>query len=237
MPYHIEQEGNNFKVVVDATGKVVGTHPSKAQAQAQLGALYANVKDVKKCMTCGCDDLGNDHHYISDTQKCAYCVTKGQGPCWDGYAYAGTKEQDGKTVPNCVPVKKEGAGGGILGGGIGFKLEYNVPDCLGGYAITKVGTGQVVGCYTTKEHAQEAMEAIAVNQPVVKAVNPTPTPDSTSIWDGVFVPLGEAMSGTNYGSIEGDTGWRSTYNTPPQKDGTSTVGYGNSSGKKGKSNQ
>jgi hypothetical protein len=188
-------------------------------------------------MTCGCEDLGNDHHYISDTQKCAYCVTKGQGPCWDGYAYAGTKEQDGKTVPNCIPVKKEGAGGGMLGGGIGFKLEYNVPDCLGGYAITKVGTGQVIGCYTTKEHAQEAMEAIAVNQPVVKAVNPTPTPDSTSIWDGVFVPLGDAMSGTNYGSIEGDTGWRSTYNTPPQKDGTPQVGYGNSSSPKGRSNQ
>ena len=46
MPYHIEREGNNFKVVVDATGKVVGTHPSKAQAQAQLGALYANVPDA-----------------------------------------------------------------------------------------------------------------------------------------------------------------------------------------------
>lgn len=193
---------------------------------------------INKCMTCGCDDLGNDHHYISDTQKCAYCVEKGQGPCWDGYAYAGTKEQDGKTVPNCIPVKKETAGGGMLGGGYGFEIEFNVPDCLGGYAILKKGTGQVIGCYTTKEHAQDAMNAIAVNQPdVTKAVNPTPTPQSTSIWDGVFIPLGDAVSGTNYGSIAGDMGWQSTYNSPPQNDGKPNVGYGNSSSPKGRSNQ
>jgi hypothetical protein len=294
---------------------------------------------TKKCMTCGCDDLGNDHHYISDTEKCTSCIDKGQGPCWDGYEYAGTKDQDGKTVPNCIPVKKSdggyqpnagmkaaarralkwrdagmatGAGtpvgwgrasdivagrsmsldtvkrmysffsrhevdkkgkdwdkpshgkimwnawGGdagyawsraivnkenkiekdILSGGYGFKIEFNVPDCQGGYAILKAGTGQVIGCYTTKEHAQEAMNAIAVNQPdVTKSANPTPTKDSTSIWDGIFLPLGDAVSGTNYGSIEGDTGWQSTYNSPPQHDGKPSVGYGNSSSPKGSSNQ
>lgn len=57
-------------------------------------------------MTCGCDDLGNDHHYVSDTEKCTSCIDKGQGPCWDGYEYAGTKDKDGKTVPNCIPVQK-----------------------------------------------------------------------------------------------------------------------------------
>jgi hypothetical protein len=62
--------------------------------------------ETKKCVTCGCDDLGNDHHYISDTEKCNSCIDKGQGPCWEGYQYAGTKEQNGKTVPNCIPVKK-----------------------------------------------------------------------------------------------------------------------------------
>ena len=299
--------------------------------------------NTNKCMTCGCDDLGNDHHYVSETEKCNYCIDKGQGPCWDGYQYAGTKEQDGKTVPNCIPVKKsdgyqpnsgmkaaakralkwkdaglatgagtpvgwgrasdivagrsmsldtvkrmysffsrhevdkqgkdwdkpshgkimwnawggdagyawsraivnkenkiekESAGSERLSGGPGFKLEYNVPDCLGGYAITKAGSGQVIGCYTTKEHAQEAMDAIAVNEPdLSKAANPTPTKESTSIWDGVFVPLGEAMSGTNYGSIAGDMGWKSTYNSPPQNDGKTSVGYGNRSDKSGRSNQ
>ena len=61
---------------------------------------------VNKCMTCGCEDLGNDHHYVSDTEKCAYCINKGQGPCWDGYEQVGTKDKNGKTVPNCVPIKK-----------------------------------------------------------------------------------------------------------------------------------
>jgi len=132
--------------------------------------------------------------------------------------------------------QKESAGAGRISGGVGFKLEYNVPDCQGGYAITKAGTGQVIGCYTTKEHAEEAMKAIAVNEPVVKGGDPVPTKDSTSIWDGVFAPTGDITSGTNFGSIAGDVGWRSTYNSPPQHDGEPSVGYGNSSSPKGKSN-
>jgi len=146
------------------------------QEYKRRGGKYAVKKDeARKCMTCGCDDLGNDHHYISDTEKCMYCMSKGQGPCWDGYEYAGTKQKGKKTVPNCVPIKK--------------------------------------------------------------AVNPTPTKDSTSIWDGVFVPVGDATSGTNYGSLYGDTGWMSTYNSPPQNDGKPSVGYGNHSDSNGRSNQ
>jgi len=112
MPYKIVQHEGKFSVVAQNTGHVAGTHPSKQKAQAQMAALYANEPEasVKKCMTCGCDDLGNDHHYISDTEKCVNCIDKGQGPCWDGYQYAGTKDQNGKTVPNCIPVKKADGG-------------------------------------------------------------------------------------------------------------------------------
>ena len=245
MPYHIEREGNKYNVVLDTSGKIVGSHPTKIQAQAQLGALYSNVKDVKKCMTCGCEDLGNDHHYISDTQKCSYCVTKGQGPCWDGYQYAGTKDQDGKTVPNCIPVKKENGtvngnssvNQGRISGGVGWSIEFNTQDCQHGWAVLKGGTGQSIGCYLTKEAAEEALRALAVTEPIInKTANPTPTKDSTSIWDGVFLPLGDATSGANFGSLDGDTGWLSTYNTPPQNDGKPSVGYGNSSSPKGSSN-
>ena len=191
------------------------------------------IMETNKCMTCGCDDLGNDHHYISDTQKCAYCVTKGQGPCWDGYEYADTKDKDGRTVPNCIPVKKESAGAERLSGGPGFKLEYNVPDCLGGYAIIKAGSGQVIGCYTTKEHAQEAMDAIAVNEPNLSKSDQTKQDTQEGIgalhnWAGSFAPV--------FGNEKVQFSWMSTYNTPPQKDGQPSVGYGNSSSPKGKSN-
>ena len=198
---------------------------------------------TNKCVTCGCDDLGNDHHYISDTEKCTSCIDKGQGPCWDGYAYAGTKDKNGKTVPNCIPVKKESVGAGRISGGYGFKLEYNVPDCQGGWAVTKVGTGQVIGCYTTKIHAQEMIEAIAVNEPQInKAIIPADPntvagtmqqqpqqdgDDEMNFWTGAFSPFahketkGEPMV--------------PTYNSPPQHDGEPSVGYGNRSSKHGKS--
>jgi hypothetical protein len=32
--------------------------------------------------------------------------TEEQGPCWEGYQQIGMKEQDGKQVPNCVPIKE-----------------------------------------------------------------------------------------------------------------------------------
>lgn len=346
MPYKIVQHGNKFSVVAQNTGHVAGTHPSKQKAQAQMEALYANEPEAtKKCMTCGCDDLGNDHHYISDTEKCTSCIDKGQGPCWEGYQYAGTKDKNGKTVPNCIPVKKadggyqpnagmkaaarralkwkdmgmatgagtpvgwgrasdivagrsmsldtvkrmysffsrhevdkkgkewdkpshgkimwnawggdagyawsraivnkenkiekESAGAGRISGGVGFKLEYNVPDCLGGYAITKAGTGQVIGCYTSKEHAQEAMDAIAVNEPQINKADGSISEammvttedsgdDQITFWSGAFSPFAHKP-------VKGEP-MTPTYNTPPQHDGEPSVGYGNSSSPKGKSN-
>ena len=159
MPYKIVQHGNKFSVVAQNTGHVAGTHPSKTKAQAQMAALYANEPEAtKKCVTCGCEDLGNDHHYISDTEKCAYCIDKKQGPCWEGYQYAGTKEQDGKTVPNCIPVKKESAGAGRISGGVGWSIEFNTPDCQHGWAILKGGTGQSIGCFTSEAEAKKASD-------------------------------------------------------------------------------
>ena len=29
-----------------------------------------------------------------------------KGPCWKGYEMIGTKKKSGRTVPNCVPIKK-----------------------------------------------------------------------------------------------------------------------------------
>jgi hypothetical protein len=133
--------------------------------------------------------------------------------------------------------KKESAGAGRISGGVGFKLEYNVPDCLGGYAITKAGTGQVIGCYTTKEHAEEAMKAIAVNEPVVKSETVADSmiqdtedsgDDQLTFWSGAFSPFAHKP-------VKGEP-MVPTYNTPPQKDGQPSVGYGNSSSPKGKSN-
>lgn len=51
MPWHIAHdiEGcSGYAVVLDATGKIVGCHVTKKDAEAQLAALHINVKDVKK---------------------------------------------------------------------------------------------------------------------------------------------------------------------------------------------
>ena len=160
---------HGWAVLKGGTGQSIGCYLTEEEAKKALEALAVTepvIKNVKKCMVCGCDDIGNDHHYVSDTEKCINCIDKGQGPCWDGYEYAGTKDKDGKTVPNCIPVKK------------------TLPE-------------------------QEGIGAF-------------------NFWNGSFAPI--------IGSQMQDMRYNSTYNTPPQKDGKPSVGYGNRSDKQGRSN-
>jgi hypothetical protein len=51
MPYHIGEHGSNGcsgYPVIDESGKVVGCHPKRAQAEDHMGALYANVPEAQK---------------------------------------------------------------------------------------------------------------------------------------------------------------------------------------------
>lgn len=42
MPWDIRRHGSQYSVVKESDGKVVGTHPTKERALAQLRALYAS---------------------------------------------------------------------------------------------------------------------------------------------------------------------------------------------------
>ena len=46
MPYEIRPQDGQF-LVVDDSGKTVGTHPTRKQALEQQRALYANVQDTE----------------------------------------------------------------------------------------------------------------------------------------------------------------------------------------------
>ena len=56
MPYHVGGKGTNgckgYPVVKEG-GEVVGCHPTRAKADAQLQALYANVPDAEKSAVAG----------------------------------------------------------------------------------------------------------------------------------------------------------------------------------------
>jgi hypothetical protein len=42
MPYAIRKSGSKFQLVKESTGEVMGTHTSKASAEAQRRAIHAN---------------------------------------------------------------------------------------------------------------------------------------------------------------------------------------------------
>lgn len=50
MPWEVKKQGSKYLVVKQDGGKVVGTHDSEASANAQLEALYANVKEAAEGM-------------------------------------------------------------------------------------------------------------------------------------------------------------------------------------------
>ena len=48
MPYQIKKQGSQYVVTKKSGGRVLGTHSSKARAQAQVRAIYANEGEKKK---------------------------------------------------------------------------------------------------------------------------------------------------------------------------------------------
>ena len=126
------------------------------------------------------------------------------------------------------------------GGSNSLKVEYNVPDCQGGWAVLKDGTGQVVGCHKTEDEANAHAEMLTSNMTdilgdeVRTTKNPTEigkSYEATSIWDGVFAPTTSTTLGPNFTLENESARFYSPMNTPPQKDGQESTGYGNKSGK------
>jgi hypothetical protein len=53
-----------------------------------------------------------------------------EGACWPGYEAIGTKELDGKTVPNCVPIKASKEKFVIPTPGAGEKEDEYISKCI-----------------------------------------------------------------------------------------------------------
>ena len=68
------------------------------KAYAGCGCPMCKQLDVtcEQCPQCQSGEMKSD---------CCSNVVK-QAPCWDGYVQRGMKEQNGKMVPNCIPVEK-----------------------------------------------------------------------------------------------------------------------------------
>jgi len=48
MPWAVRKRGSKYVVVNKETGKVKGTHSSRAKAERQVRALYANVPESRR---------------------------------------------------------------------------------------------------------------------------------------------------------------------------------------------
>lgn len=82
MPYKIEKQNNLFVVINSDNGHVAGKHKTKDQAIAQLGALYANVKDAsQKSPPPGHPFYGNQYVQLQGANLAPQTLMQG----WSGY--------------------------------------------------------------------------------------------------------------------------------------------------------
>jgi hypothetical protein len=106
MPYHVGEKGSygcsGYPALKD-DGTVMGCHKTKEEAANQIYAINVSEGNAPGKGV----GIKNPEEWPVDKSDCCPedSVTK-QSPCWDGYVQRGMKEQNGKMVPNCVPVSK-----------------------------------------------------------------------------------------------------------------------------------
>lgn len=112
MPYNVQHRGSSY-VVVDDSGKVVGTHETKQEAINHQRALYANVPDASKNM--------NLYSMLTPVEKAYHDALvgvvaqhgyfdQGSQSVWVGYEGAAENEKAsiGVVCSNCSFYKQDG---------------------------------------------------------------------------------------------------------------------------------
>ena len=104
MPIHKVKSGQSEQEYVSECISAIYDEYGQEQSSAICYNTYRKEKNMSK------QELMysrlREMHYRGINLK---AVVEGEGledSCWPGYEAIGTKELDGKTVPNCVPIKK-----------------------------------------------------------------------------------------------------------------------------------
>jgi hypothetical protein len=76
MPWNVQRAGSRYEVVQSQTGRVVGTHSTREQANAQLAALHANVHESSKSSGFSSEPYP-DRNSAYDIASIAYSAPRG----------------------------------------------------------------------------------------------------------------------------------------------------------------
>ena len=75
-------------------------------------ALYPEYNDQRQAVAICIDTYEKAHMNLSTEDRVAIkmkgisLLEENDNPCWDGYEQYGTKDVDGKEVPNCIPIQE-----------------------------------------------------------------------------------------------------------------------------------
>ena len=104
MPVDIKKGEGEQEFISRCIGEEINSGYEQDQAAAICYGYWRKDKMSKM------SDVSQKVHarvaYDTDFRGINLLAMPGEDPCWSGYEMVGTKDLDGREVPNCVPVKE-----------------------------------------------------------------------------------------------------------------------------------
>jgi hypothetical protein len=91
------------KYISRCISEVASEYDVEGQAYAVCKSTYD--KDKMGKITDTSEKVIARVNYITKFRGINLFAEAGVYPCWDGYEQYGTKDMDGREVPNCIPIK------------------------------------------------------------------------------------------------------------------------------------
>lgn len=103
MPVNVNKGESESEFISRCIGEEIGAGYEQSQAAAICYSYWdkENMKSIKFTS----DKVIASVNYNTKFRGINLMAEAGEDPCWDGYEQIGTKEMNGRSVPNCVPIK------------------------------------------------------------------------------------------------------------------------------------
>lgn len=102
MPVNVKKGESENDFISRCIGEEVGAGYEQSQAAAICYSYWD--KDKMSKMTEMSSKVHAKVAYQEKYRGINLLAEAGEGPCWDGYEQYGTKDLNGREVPNCIPI-------------------------------------------------------------------------------------------------------------------------------------
>jgi hypothetical protein len=104
MPVNVKKGESENDFISRCIGEEVGAGYEQSQAAA-ICYSYWDKENMSKITDTTSKVMASVNFNVK--YKGINLLAEAGDPCWDGYEQYGTKDMDGREVPNCIPIKED----------------------------------------------------------------------------------------------------------------------------------